>query len=756
MGVRTFGLAGNMSFYDFIVAPVWLAANILLVAAAWRLGRWMSGGERPLYLVLHAMVLSCACILLVSIFLGALGILSAPALIAGVALVATAGWLAVARADRRSSGTWPTSAPSPVGIARRTAGRRWRFRGLVRHRGWLLVWGVVTALYLGHVVERGLLQFPTDWDSLMYHIPFIDHWLSAHAIYVPNCARWADPANNELIGLWMVAPFSGDFLISLNNLPAAAILALGSVMLLDTLGLSVPLCHLGAMLIVSNYAVARQALDAGNDVAVAAYFVAGLAYALRYLRRRRLADFVLASLCTGILSGVKYYALGYAVLLGFLLIGAALLAGRKSLGRLLTIGTVCLMLFGGYWYLRNLWVSGTPIYPKGFTTQTDLLAQRRSATLWSSTLFGSEDLGVAPLTIQAVWKMAGPGHLMAVTIVPSAVVWLAGTGIGLLRRQRRSFAGLSRLLLAGLTIASAVVWGVTPFSVETIPGSLNMVRWGYSPVRFGLCFFALAIVALLLFVNDLTMPRFVVWRRERSAGFRSARWLIPAMLFALSVVQLSMPLIRQLQGDMLISLLIGADIVLVGYALAQVVRSSPHVRYGLAVAALLFGSTGAGWLGEHWHRGYPEHFDRWFDTGLFSRLSQMPQHGMRISACFYRYYPFFGSRRRFWVCRPEYLTSQSALWKHVEEQRITHIVSARGGDAMTHYAGIEEWLQSDPDVFERVDGGEVFTMYRVNATKLKQPICFTNGKDTQTTTALGSAISRRESPITSISHGARR
>jgi hypothetical protein len=39
------------------------------------------------------------------------------------------------------------------------------------------------------------------------------------------------------------------------------------------------------------------------------------------------------------------------------------------------------------------------------------------------------------------------------------------------------------LLLIGTGLALAV----TPFAVEDQPGTLNHLRWGYGPVRYGLC-----------------------------------------------------------------------------------------------------------------------------------------------------------------------------------------------------------------------------------------------------------------------------
>ena len=57
----------------------------------------------------------------------------------------------------------------------------------------------------------------------------------------------------------------------------------------------------------------RQLTDSENDLAVVGLFLTALAYSLRHARRGRRSDLAFASVTLGLLAGVKYYALGYAV-----------------------------------------------------------------------------------------------------------------------------------------------------------------------------------------------------------------------------------------------------------------------------------------------------------------------------------------------------------------------------------------------------------------------------------------------------------
>ncbi|MBC7076973.1 MAG: hypothetical protein H5T92_01490, partial [Synergistales bacterium] len=102
---------------------------------------------------------------------------------------------------------------------------------------WKVAWAALAAVLLARIVLDGLITFPTDWDTLAYHLPLVDRWLREGTLYVPKCAFWYCPGNNELLAFWAVGPFSGDFLVSLNNVPAIVLFAAAVLELLRALGL---------------------------------------------------------------------------------------------------------------------------------------------------------------------------------------------------------------------------------------------------------------------------------------------------------------------------------------------------------------------------------------------------------------------------------------------------------------------------------------------------------------------------------------
>src|SRR5262249_58732843 len=109
---------------------------------------------------------------------------------------------------------------------------------------------------------------------------------------------------NEVLGLWLVGPFSGDFLIGLTNLPAVVLLVTAAMELAGQLGLGRPWDHLAGLTTAAAAPVLLQLASAGNDVAVAGPFLALPAYGVRYSRSGSRGDLAWAAISLGLLAGV--------------------------------------------------------------------------------------------------------------------------------------------------------------------------------------------------------------------------------------------------------------------------------------------------------------------------------------------------------------------------------------------------------------------------------------------------------------------
>jgi hypothetical protein len=706
---------------DALTAPAWAAVTALAILAGWVLSGRAFPGDGVLRRAGHTALGFWACVAAVATALGAAGALSSGALLAGVACVAALA-LWVAHTKTVAYRLLPKVDPPPP--APDEPPSRW-------DAVWLSLWTLWLTYAVGRVVVGGLLEFPTDFDTLMYHLPLIDQWLRAGSTYAPDDAVWYNPSNGELMGLWMVAPYSGDFLISLNNLPAVVLLGTSALELGQQLGLGRWLRNVAALAVVSNYAVTRQLLDAKNDVAAAALFFAAVAYGFRYLREQRPASLALCATALGMLAGVKYYAAAYAAVAWLGLAGTAWLArGPRAAGRVVLASLAGTCLLAGYWYARNAWVTGTPVYPKGFSAADDPLADIRP-DLWQTTLLGNGRPEVFSLFVKAVGVMAGPYNVAAFLLLPATSAWLACSGLWLLGVGRA--AASLRVGIGLMAPAAGVALGLTPFAVETTPDTMNMLLGAYLPVRFGLCFLGLTVVAMAVCAQDFGRGVGALAGRMSGRGPWPAR--AAAVLAAAPAVALTAGAVWQqwrmiawrLPGDKVDSALVAVNLLLAGGVALACWHAWPRLRPVLACAAALALCAGAGlaadWLGRRWHAGFADHFDRQFGGAMFSRLADREPEKTHVCVIGYRYYPFFGSGRQFRASRPEYLPSYPRLLAYLWEHDATVVAAVHTDSVGTgRYQGRQEWLRENPQLFRLIQETPHYGLWEVDRERLEAAV----------------------------------
>jgi hypothetical protein len=393
--------------------------------------------------------------------------------------------------------------------------------------------------------------------------------------------------------------------------------------------------------------------------------------------------------------------------------------------RVLLGGALGGLVLAGYWYGRNLCLTGTPFFPLGFSPDTNALPQFYPST-WQSTFLGSGRPEVVPLGLRAAWKMAGPCHLLALLAVPLSLCWLVGTGL----HQRGLPERLGRWLLAFLTAGAAAVLLVTPWAIETEPGTLDQLRWGYIPVRFGQCFLGLAVLALGVLLSDLAqgLHRLAEWSRAALSspvlGFRRIADLaircLPLLPTGLFAVLLAWQGVRVLQDPFFVSrsdpldvAFLTLDIAAAGLlVLVPNWRGMPAtVRRAAAAVVPVAAAAGLAWGVEararKWHDGFARHYDTLFSTRIFTELARRDPPATRICVMEYRYYPFFGSRRQFSTCRPMKAFSYPWLLEFLQERQ-ANAVACTLSDPFTlgRYRGVSVWLRDHPEIFvaARVDG----------------------------------------------------
>jgi hypothetical protein len=683
---------------ELVTGPVWLLTNLLLVMAAWRWARLLFPDDPVLEIVGHATVLCWGGVVLVATTLGLFSLLSGPTLLLATAAGAGAA-LTLARRGHRP-------APPP-------------FRTSSAETAWLILWGGLLAYCMAHVFTKGLLRLPTDWDSLAYHIPMVDHWLQARSLYSPDCGRWTNPGNNELLGLWAVGPFSGDFLITLNNLPGTILLASAAVSVGSQIGLPRSWAHLGGLIVVSQGVTLTQLINAENDVAVAAAFLAALAYAFRFAAAPRSGALLLGATSLGLVAGVKYYALGYAAL-GLFLWGA-LTWSSQGWARAHRVLWVCLagtITFGGYWYLRNFVVTGSPLYPMEFFRSSDTLTELFPQTRYTS-FFGNQRAELLPLYLKAIWKVMGPAQLLGFVCVPVALILLIGRSMWQCWRAGITLRTAVRLALAGALLGTGILLGITPYAVEDVPGTLNQMHMYYCPVRYGLCFLSTATLAAILLLHDVCTH----FQARCAARAHLRRTLTTGPLVLLGgvfVYQLFRTEWRSIV-DWQQCLLYASNTVLFALILVLLAKLRPGLGRLVLRLALVAAVPAWAWtchaLAERWHERYAGHYDRTFGTKAFTWLGGQQAHAGKVCALLDRYYPVFGSRRQYRVCQPHHVPSPDWLKAMFRRERVATVLAVPRLHSR-RFGGFDECLSESPESFRKLMVGHEFSLFQVSGARL--------------------------------------
>jgi hypothetical protein len=175
------------------------------------------------------------------------------------------------------------------------------------------------------------------------------------------------------------------------------------------------------------------------------------------------------------------------------------------------------------------------------------------------------------------------------------------------------------------------------------------------------------------------------------------------------------------------TLLLAANLLLAGAALALVLRLAPRrawaVRAALVALALAGAAPAARALARHWHGGFARAYDALARGGLHAELAGGDPGEARICVLGYRYYPFFGSRRQFRVCRPLWLPTERALLEYLHRHDATLVVVLRGDlDNPRRYEKVPGWVLENAKVFEPVQDDPTYLVCRVRRAPLQQAL----------------------------------
>jgi hypothetical protein len=580
---------------------------------------------------------------------------------------------------------------------------------------------VFASLLLGHVVNSGLLQYPSDWDSLAYHLPIIDHWVQTGDLFNQRCAFWYVPGNHELIGFWLVAPQTGDYLAGISGVPVAALMLASSISILNHFGVTQWPARIAIVSLGASSVFLRQTVDQENDLAVAALMQTVIALALsqtradaRLWRRSWLASPIVAmAICIGLLAGTKYYALGYAVVASFVVVTVVLARyGQWACARL--IGSIvlgCLML-ASIWYLRNWTLAGSPVFPKGFERLgiDDLWQDMRPGNEYSS-LWGGGTREVWSKLAWAWLSQTGPATTL---LLLGGMFWSVCSGCqqAFIRFRNRDHFDFSLTIMSFATIAATAVYVVTPNVIETVHGTHNMLDMGYTSVRFGFSTAALATITSAVAVARLFL-------RMRQIAIYFLVMLLAMDVLIQGVVVTGLERWLQNGGWQAYVLGIQAAPPLIDWFLATLISTAAGLlmwrticvnnRSGICLAGACCVVISAA-LSYAWHKHYDSFYlhvmklpvqDETLKEGGLATVGSVEP----VAAFCYRYYPLLGSDRRNHVIRPLYLPKQQDVIDFLDRFAVSHAFLRRPDNHWTaSYRAVNELIDERPEAFaiERV------------------------------------------------------
>ncbi len=216
-------------------------------------------------------------------------------------------------------------------------------------------------------------------DALTYHFPAAVQWLQQGRIelfqtWFFNPANTYSPLAGSLLIVWLIAPFGNDVLARFVEVPALLCIGLALYRLCRVLGVRGSVASLIAAAGIVSRPIFLPCMMGKDDLFVAFFFIAALV-ALCPPDRRAIARGLRLGIALGLLLATKYTAL----LCIPILLPAIPLRRRASVPRstgvppvvmggtpmlrsaLIAIATASLL--AGPWYLRNLLLTGNPLFP---------------------------------------------------------------------------------------------------------------------------------------------------------------------------------------------------------------------------------------------------------------------------------------------------------------------------------------------------------------------------------------------------------
>ena len=371
-------------------------------------------------------------------------------------------------------------------------------------------------------------------DDRVYHAANAAQWIVSGRIgLTPFTYQSYFPLNAEVLCAWFMLPLGNDAVVGLTGLVYAALFVVATTGMLRRMGVSLasslmaPVVVLSSTFIIDYCATFSDVDFGGPAVLMASISLVGA----RRLRQGLLLRWLLAGGLAGFAAGMKVpFALVAVVVMVVTAAAAARESGRRAGVRALALFGVAMVAFGGYFYLRNLLETGTPLYPAQLgPLPGPFLASEQGQTSLAGLL--SSPGGTSHLR----------GLLRQVFDWPASHAVLLGAGviasIVLVVRRRVSGHAYARAARTMLLVSMGVAVVVFPFQPFSGVNELSQVELNS---RRYLIFPFVAGAALMAETLDLALTALRPSGRKRALSLLAVLLLVPMLLRASLAVSVGM------------------------------------------------------------------------------------------------------------------------------------------------------------------------------------------------------------------------
>ena len=216
-----------------------------------------------------------------------------------------------------------------------------------------------------------LLPVKVVSDGPIYHLYFAARWWKAGRLFLvaapfgENAATYF-PANGDAWFAWLMVSWGGDRLAKVGQAPFLFLAAAAVFRMARTLGASRNSAIISTCWFVTSTPFLIFSFEPNVDTLFVAFYLIAVSFFLGYLRQESgTSAVILGGLAAGIAMGTKPVGVVFVVPLLLILIGAIGIRAR-SVGRTLAAALPalgCTLVTSGFWYGRNLLLTGNPLYP---------------------------------------------------------------------------------------------------------------------------------------------------------------------------------------------------------------------------------------------------------------------------------------------------------------------------------------------------------------------------------------------------------